>query len=51
MALQRIVQIPETSSEQSMSDSIEIKIAKFLAGYRDTPHSITGRMPAEVLLG
>ena len=33
------------------SDSIETKIAKFLAVYRSTPHSVTGRAPAELLLG
>ena len=33
------------------SDSIESKIAKFLAAYRATPHSVTGRAPAELLLG
>ena len=32
-------------------DSIETKVAKFLASYRSTPHSIMGRVPAEILLG
>ena len=33
------------------SDSIEPKIAKFLATYRATPHSVTGRALTELLLG
>ena len=33
------------------SDSIGFKIAKFLATYRATPHSVTGRALAELLLG
>ena len=33
------------------TDSIESKISKFLATYRATPHSVTGRAPAELLLG
>ena len=32
------------------SDGIESKIAKFLATYRATTHSVTGRAPAELLL-
>ena len=32
------------------SDSIESKIAKFLATYRVTPHLVTGRALAELLL-
>ena len=34
-----------------MNDSLEIKIARFLATYRNTPHTVTERTPAEVLLG
>ena len=33
------------------SDNIESKIAKFLATYRATPHSVTERTLAELLLG
>ena len=33
------------------TDHIESKIAKFLATYRATLHSVTGRTPAELLLG
>ena len=32
------------------SDSMETKIAKFLATYRATAHSVTGKAPAEILL-
>ena len=30
--------------------SVESKIAKFLAAYRNTPHVITNKIPAELLL-
>ena len=33
------------------TDSMESKIEKFLATYRATPHSVTGRAPAELLFG
>ena len=33
------------------SDNVESKIVMFLATYRATPHSVTGRAPAELLLG
>ena len=33
------------------STSIQTQISKFLASYRNTPHSVTGRTPAEILLG
>ena len=43
--------LKQALNKASKSDSIETKIAKFLASYRNTPHLITGRTPAEVLLG
>ena len=33
------------------SASIQTKISRFLASYRNTPHTVTGRAPAEILLG
>ena len=30
---------------------METKISQFLASYRSTPHSVTGRTPAEIILG
>ena len=33
------------------STSIQTQISKFLASYHNTPHSVTGRTPAEILLG
>ena len=33
------------------TDSLEMKIAGFLATYRNTPHTVTERTPAEILLG
>ena len=50
LAENMVKSLKQALSKASMSDSIETKIAKFLAGYRNTPHSITGRTPAEVLL-
>ena len=37
--------------KSSSSESIETKISGFLASYRNAPHSITGRTPADILLG
>ena len=37
--------------KSSNGDSIRTKISHFLVNYRNTPHSITGRVPAKVLLG
>jgi len=37
--------------KSSSGDSIGTKISRFLASYINMPHSITGRTPAEVLLG
>ena len=37
--------------KSSSNESIGTKISCFLASYRNTPHSITGRTPAEILLG
>ena len=33
------------------SVSMETKISQFLASYRSTPYSVTGRTPAEIILG
>ena len=33
------------------SASIQTKVSQFLASYRNTPHTVTGRTPPEVLLG
>ena len=43
--------LKQALSKASTSESIEMKIAKFFASYKITPHSITGRTPAEVQLG
>lgn len=32
------------------TDSLEMKLAEFLSTYRNTPHTVTGRTPAEILL-
>lgn len=37
--------------KSTSSESIGTKVSRFLASYRNTPHSITGRTPAEILLG
>ena len=33
------------------SASMQTRISRFLASYRNTPHTVTGRTPAEILLG
>ena len=51
LAENMVKSLKQALSKASTSESIETKIAKFLASYRNTPHSITGRTPAKVLLG
>ena len=43
--------VKQALNKASKGDSIEAKISKFLASYRNTPHSVTGHTPAEILLG
>ena len=43
--------VKQALNKASKLDTIETKIAKFLSSYRNTPHSVTGRTPAEILLG
>jgi len=33
------------------TDSLEVKLTEFLSMYRNTPHTVTGRTPTEILLG
>lgn len=51
LAENMVESLKQSLSKANKSDSIETKIAKFLASYRNTLHLITGRTPAEVLLG
>ena len=51
-AAENLVKSVKRSLEKSKSSySLESKIAGFLSSYRNTPHTVTGRTPAEVLLG
>ena len=43
--------LEQTLSKALTTDSMETKVAKFLASYRFTPHTVTCRTPAEILLG
>ena len=43
--------LKQALNKSTKSDTMETKIAKFLTSYRNTPHSVMGRTPAEVLLG
>ena len=43
--------VKQALNKASKLDTIETKIAKFLASYRNTPHSVMCRTPAEILLG
>ena len=51
LAEHMVKSLKQALNKANKSDTIEAKIAKFVASYRNTPHSITGRMPAEILLG
>ena len=42
--------VKQALDKSDKSLSMESKIAKFLAAYRNTPHVITGKTPAELLL-
>ena len=51
-AAENMVKLVKKSLEKNKtSDSLQTKITKFLSSYRNTPHTVTGRTPAEVLLG
>ena len=51
-AAENLVKFVKRPLEKSNSmDSLETKIACFLSTYRNSPHTVTGRTPAEVLLG
>ena len=43
--------VKQILNKASKGDSIETKILKILASYRNIPHSVTGCTPAEILLG
>ena len=48
---ERAVQIVKQGLKKVKEGSLESRIAKVLFTYRTTPHSTTGRAPAELLLG
>ena len=51
-AAENMVNLVKKSLEKNKtSDSLQTKITKFLSSYRNTPHTVTGRTPAEILLG
>ena len=51
-AAENLVKFVKRSLEKGNSmDSLETKIARFLSTYRNSPYTVTGRTPAEVLLG
>uniref|UniRef100_A0A5S6QM96 RNA-directed DNA polymerase n=1 Tax=Trichuris muris TaxID=70415 RepID=A0A5S6QM96_TRIMR len=41
----------ERMSKSTSSDNVEVALQRFLFSYRNTPHSTTGRCPAELLIG
>jgi len=51
MAENMVKSVKQALNKANKQDTMETTIAKFLAGYRNTPHSVTGRTPAEILLG
>ena len=51
LAENMVISLKQALNKACRSDSIETKIAKFLAAYKSTPHLVTGRAPTELLLG
>ena len=43
--------VKQAFNKASKGDSVEAKLSKFLTSYQNTPHSVTGCTPAEILLG
>ena len=43
--------VKQALNKANKEDTIEAKLSKFLASCRNTPHSVTGRTPAEIVLG
>ena len=50
LAENMVKSLKQALNKASKKDTTETKIAKFLMSYRNTPHSVTGKTPAEVLL-
>ena len=50
LAENMVKSLKQALNKAHRSDSMETKIAKFLATYRATLHSVTGKSPAEILL-
>ncbi len=48
---ERAVQTFKTAMKKLTSGSIQSKLQRFLSRYRITPHTTTGRSPAELLMG
>ena len=48
---ERAVQTVKTGLKKMTAGNIEDKLARFLFQYRITPHTTTGRSPAELLMG
>ena len=49
--MERAVQTFEQSFKKLNEGTLEQKLSRLLFMYRLTPHSITGRSPAELMLG
>ena len=47
---ERAVQVFKEGMRKAMAGTLETKVARFLLKYRITPHSTTGRPPAELLM-
>lgn len=50
-AAERIVQLAKNKLKKSTSGDFQTQIHRMLFQYRTTPHSLTGRTPAELLMG
>uniref|UniRef100_A0A6B0V699 Putative tick transposon n=1 Tax=Ixodes ricinus TaxID=34613 RepID=A0A6B0V699_IXORI len=50
-AAERVVQTVKEKLKKTQPGDFECRIARVLFAYRTTPHSLTGRSPAELLMG
>ena len=48
---EKMVQTFKNSLKKQEDGSLDVKMARFLISYRSTPHSSTGKTPAELLFG
>ncbi|XP_049514382.1 uncharacterized protein K02A2.6-like [Dermacentor silvarum] len=50
-AAERVVQTVKDKLKKTQPGNFECRVARILLAYRSTPHALTGRSPAELLMG